>query len=77
MPKEPEYALFRHAVLTNFILRWREEGVPIEANYRQLVYSFGMARSGNFEVWNWMLDKYRDETNAQEKTKLMKGLVMT
>jgi hypothetical protein len=24
-----------------------------------------MARSGNFGTWSWMLDKYKEETNAQ------------
>ena len=62
-------------LISMFVGRWRENGVAIEPNYRQLVYSFGMGRSGNFETWNWMLDKFKEETNAQEKTKHMKGLV--
>jgi hypothetical protein len=54
---------------------WRESGATIEPNFRQLVYSYGMSKAGNSETWNWMLDLYKNETNAQEKTKLMKGLV--
>ncbi len=55
--------------------RWRENGDPIEPNYRQLVYSYGMTKAGNSATWAWMLELYQSETNAQEKTKLMKGLV--
>ena len=47
----------------------------MEANYRPLVYSFGMSKVGNADTWTWMLERYKNETNAQEKTKLMKGLV--
>ena len=54
---------------------WREGKATIEPNFRQLVYSYGMSKAGNSETWNWMLDLYKNETNAQEKTKLMKGLV--
>ena len=33
-----------------------------------------MKSIGNQEVWKWMLDKYRTESNAQEKAKLLRGL---
>jgi hypothetical protein len=34
-----------------------------------------MTKAGNSATWAWMLERYQSETNAQEKTKLMKGLV--
>ena len=33
-----------------------------------------MWAEGNQEVWKWMLDKYKVESNAQEKLKLLRGL---
>ena len=33
-----------------------------------------MRAEGNQEVWNWMLNKYKVESNAQEKLKLLRGL---
>ncbi len=54
---------------------WRQGKATIEPNFRQLVYSYGMSKAGNSETWSWMLELYKNETNAQEKTKLMKGLV--
>ena len=33
-----------------------------------------MLSKGDETTWNKMLDRYMDETNAQEKAKLLKGL---
>ena len=33
-----------------------------------------MLSKGDEATWNTMLQRYMDETNAQEKTKLLKGL---
>ena len=33
-----------------------------------------MKSVGDQEVWQWMLDKYKEESNAQEKLKLLRGL---
>jgi hypothetical protein len=33
-----------------------------------------MKSVGNQELWKWMLDKYMNESNAQEKLKLLRGL---
>ena len=33
-----------------------------------------MLSKGDEETWNTMLDRYIGETNAQEKSKLLKGL---
>ena len=35
---------------------------------------YGMLSKGDEETWNIMLQRYMDETNAQEKVKLLKGL---
>ena len=35
---------------------------------------YGMLSKGDEATWNTMLQRYMDETNAQEKTKLLKGL---
>ena len=37
-------------------------------------YRYGMLSKGDEATWNTMLQRYMDETNAQEKTKLLKGL---
>ena len=33
-----------------------------------------MLYKGDEETWNTMLERYQSETNAQEKTKLLRGL---
>ena len=29
---------------------------------------------GDQETWDWLFERYRNETNAQEKAKLLRGL---
>ena len=29
---------------------------------------------GDQETWDWLFDRYRNESNAQEKAKLLRGL---
>lgn len=41
---------------------------------RNLVYYYGMANVGNEAKWNQMWTIYKQETDAQEKAKLMYGL---
>lgn len=56
------------------LLAYKATGQKVSPNLREIVYSFGMKASGNLEVWNWMLQLYKNESNAQEKTKLLRGL---
>ena len=39
-----------------------------------IIFRFGMLYKGDEETWNTMLERYQSETNAQEKTKLLRGL---
>ena len=56
------------------LLEWKKNGTAIEPDLRDIVYTFGMKTAGNRDVWQWMLDRYIDEGNAQEKLKLLRGL---
>ncbi|KAL7982033.1 hypothetical protein Chor_001090 [Crotalus horridus] len=49
-------------------------GISLDVNLRLLVYRFGMQNSGDEEAWNYMFEKYRTATLAQEKEKLLYGL---
>ena len=53
---------------------FQQNGTVIRPDLRDIVYTYGMKSIGNQEVWKWMLDKYRAESNAQEKAKLLRGL---
>jgi len=46
----------------------------ISPNLRSLVYKYGMAARGSPETWEIMFKRYLDESNAQEKRKLLYGL---
>ena len=39
-----------------------------------IIFRFGMLYKGDEETWNTMLERYQSETNAQEKTKLLRSL---
>jgi len=56
------------------LLDFMQNGTEIKPDLREIVYSYGMRAEGNQEVWNWMLNKYKVESNAQEKLKLLRGL---
>ena len=56
------------------LLDWKNTGNKIDPNLREIVYRFGMKKVGDMGVWKWMLEKYRNESNAQEKQKLLLGL---
>lgn len=56
------------------LLNYKETGDRPSPNLREVVYSHGMAETGNEEVWSWMLGLYKRESNAQEKLKLLRGL---
>ena len=56
------------------LLDWKNTGNKIDPNLREVVYRFGMKKVGDMGVWKWMLEKYRNESNAQEKQKLLLGL---
>ena len=46
----------------------------IVPNLRSLVYKYGMLSVGGAATWNIVLERYLNETNAQEKRKLLYGL---
>ena len=57
------------------LLTWKQTGEKIaDPDLREIVYRFGMKDIGDADVWNWMLELYKNETNAQEKQKLLLGL---
>ncbi len=55
--------------------RWMDEDLFIPPNLRSVVYKYGM--SSNLGVWQAMFDKYMEESNSQEKLKLLNGLAST
>jgi glutamyl aminopeptidase len=55
--------------------RWKEEGTQISPDLRTVVYSYGIKLAGgDQQTWDWLFDRYRNESNAQEKAKLLRGL---
>ena len=54
------------------LLNYRENSEKIPPNLRDIVYVYGMQQ--DFGTWNWMLELYKAENNAQEKLKLLRGL---
>jgi len=59
----------------NVFLAWiSDKSAYIPPNLRTIAYKYGMLSKGDEATWNTMLQRYTDETNAQEKTKLLKGL---
>jgi glutamyl aminopeptidase len=46
----------------------------VGVNLRLLVYRYGMKNSGTGAKWNVMFERYKTESLAQEKDKLLYGL---
>jgi len=59
---------------TNSTTRTAEQSIP--PNLRSVVYSYGVKSLG-YEEWQAMLQRYSEETNAQEKVKLLNSLTST
>ncbi|CAM1298657.1 ENPEP (predicted) [Pycnogonum litorale] len=57
-------------------MKWRN-GESIVPNLRALVYEYGMQENGDYDSWQFMWNRYRNVTSAQEKSKLLYGLSMT
>ncbi|KAG8519425.1 Glutamyl aminopeptidase, partial [Galemys pyrenaicus] len=53
---------------------WLSGKLSVPVNLRLLVYRYGMQNSGNETSWNFMLEKYKTTSLAQEKEKLLYGL---
>ena len=53
---------------------WKDNGDDVPVDLRNNVYGHGMSLVGDFDTWTWMLNRYKAETNPQEKIKLMRGL---
>ncbi len=60
------------------LLQWKNEGVKIKPNLRGVVYKNGIKQlSSDRQVWDWLLERYKSEQNAQEKLKILRGLAST
>jgi len=55
-------------------LQWKENESVISPDMRAVVYTHGMSQVADFDTWKWMLQRYQNENNPQEKIKLMRGL---
>ncbi|XP_053392868.1 glutamyl aminopeptidase-like [Mercenaria mercenaria] len=56
---------------------WIDNGEFISPNIRTYVYKYGMSSGGTESDWDFMWDKYLQETVPQEKIKLLYGLANT
>ncbi|XP_060595216.1 glutamyl aminopeptidase-like [Ruditapes philippinarum] len=56
---------------------WIDNGEFISPNIRTYVYKYGMSSEGTESDWNFMWNKYLQETVPQEKIKLLYGLANT
>ncbi|XP_045065055.1 glutamyl aminopeptidase-like isoform X2 [Coregonus clupeaformis] len=54
--------------------QWISGNISVGVNLRLLVYRYGMRNSGTETKWNLMFERYKTETLAQEKDKLLYGL---
>ncbi|XP_014066097.1 glutamyl aminopeptidase isoform X2 [Salmo salar] len=54
--------------------QWISGNISVGVNLRLLVYRYGMRNSGTEAKWNLMFERYKTETLAQEKDKLLYGL---
>ncbi|XP_010890698.1 glutamyl aminopeptidase [Esox lucius] len=54
--------------------KWIAGNISVGVNLRLLVYRYGMKNSGTEKKWNIMFERYKTETLAQEKDKLLYGL---
>ncbi|XP_076049754.1 glutamyl aminopeptidase-like [Oratosquilla oratoria] len=60
---------------SHLLQQWLEDpSFYIPPNLRSYVYHYGMKSAGEKE-WNIMLERYKAEINAQEKDKILMGLV--
>lgn len=74
LKKMCSYGADANRIAGQYLMEMKENGAKISPDLREIVYSFGMKAVGNEQVWRWMLDLYRQESNAQEKAKLLRGL---
>lgn len=51
-----------------------DETFEISSDIRELVYYYGMFNSGSEQIWKIVWDRFVEETDAQEKSRLMYGL---
>ncbi|XP_065573933.1 glutamyl aminopeptidase-like isoform X1 [Artemia franciscana] len=60
---------------TNRFQQWiQNPGYYLSPNIRTIVYKYGMSSIGNEEIWKTVWDRYLQEADVQEKTKLLQGL---
>lgn len=52
----------------------RDQNERINPDLREIVYHYGMMSVGSLESWNKMWSVFKNETDLQEKNRLMRGL---
>ncbi|CAH1108047.1 unnamed protein product [Psylliodes chrysocephalus] len=57
----------------SYFNRWLKTRQPITPDLRRIIYSNGMKKA-NKTTWDALLEIYKNETDASERLKLMKGL---
>uniref|UniRef100_A0A182K7Z1 glutamyl aminopeptidase n=1 Tax=Anopheles christyi TaxID=43041 RepID=A0A182K7Z1_9DIPT len=55
-------------------LAWLNTGTPIHPDLRSVVYTFGIQSGVTVSDWDKVLERFRQENDANEKTKLMVAL---
>ncbi|XP_049276571.1 glutamyl aminopeptidase isoform X1 [Anopheles funestus] len=55
-------------------LGWLNNGDTIHPDLRSVVYTYGIQSNVSVDEWDKVLDRFRDENDANEKTKLMVAL---
>lgn len=56
---------------------WLKGGNKPQPDIRSVVYTYGLGDSQSKDLWDQVFEKFREETNTQEKTLLMKALAQT
>ncbi|XP_064458599.1 putative aminopeptidase-2 [Ornithodoros turicata] len=58
---------------TNALLQWLG-GKPVEPNFKNIVYGYGMRQIGNETIWQRLFDSYMAEPIQAERIKMMTAL---
>ena len=64
---------FKKLLCRNLLFTFKCFNILFQLDF--VLLKLGMkAAAGDQETWDWLFERYRNETNAQEKTKLLRGL---
>lgn len=74
LSKMCEYGSIGSKKAGEMLLEWKRTGAKIQPDLRDIVYTYGMKEAGDGQVWQWMFNQYKNESSAQEKLKLLRGL---